>query len=243
MGLFRGFFAPFRGGVFVARHRLWAYLIAPFLLDLALGTGTLFVAARYWRAEGFVGEQLAKAPAIGWLILAVLTLISGVVLFVVAQPIVSAAFSDRLSDRVEREVRGSAPEPKLLASVARALAHGLLKLVLYGVAMLVGFTLSLWTAGVGALVGVFLSAIFLAYDGFDYPLSRRNATFGGKWAYLAVHPAQTLGFGLGATLLYLIPFALFVAPPFVAAGATLAFLEGEPTKKAVNGGGNLAANG
>lgn len=243
VGLLRGFLAPFRGGAFIARHRLWPYLVAPLLLDLALGAGTLFVAARYWRAEAFVGEQLVKAPAVGWLILAVLTLISGVVLFLVAQPIVSAAFSDRLSDRVEREVSGSAPSPKLLASVGRALAHGLLKLVLYGLAMLVGFVFSLWTAGIGALLGVFLSAIFLAYDGFDYPLSRRNATFGGKWAYLAVHPAQTLGFGLGATLLYLIPFALFVAPPFVAAGATLAFLEGEPTKKAVDNGGNFAANG
>jgi len=242
VGLFRGFVAPFRGGVFIARRRLWAYLVAPVLLDMALGVGTLFAAARYWRAEGFVGEQLAKAPAVGWLILAVLTLVSGVVLFVVAQPIVSAAFSDRLSDRVEREVQGQAPSPKLLASVGRALAHGLLKLVLYGMAMLVGFVLSLWTAGIGALAGIMLSAIFLAYDGFDYPLSRRGVTFGGKWAYLAVHPAQTLGFGLGATLLYLIPFALFVAPPFGAAGATLAFLDGEAPKKATTNEPKLAAN-
>lgn len=243
VGLFRGFLAPFRGGAFIARNRLWAYLVVPLLLDLALGAGTLLVAARYWRAEPFVGEQLAKAPVVGWLILALLTLISGVVLFIVAQPVVCAAFSDRLSDRVEREVRGSSPSPKLLASAGRAIAHGLLKLVLYALAMLAGFVLSLWTAGIGALAGVFLSAIFLAYDGFDYPLSRRNAGFAAKWAYLARHPAQTLGFGLGATLLYLIPFALFVAPPFVAAGATLAFLEGEQTPKVVKNEGNLAANG
>jgi len=81
--------------------------------------------------------------------------------------------------------------------------------------------------GIGSLVGVGLGALFLAYDGFDYPLSRRGASFGKKWAYLARHPAQTLGFGLGATLLYLIPLAVFVAPPFVAAGATLVFLEAE----------------
>jgi uncharacterized protein involved in cysteine biosynthesis len=229
--------------MFVAGHRLWAYLVVPLLLDIALGVGALLAAARYWRAEGFVAEQLAKAPAVGWLILTVLTLISGVVLFVVAQPIASAVFSDRLSERVERELRGAAPAPKLLASAGLALAHGLLKLVLYAFAMLVGFVLSLWTAGVGALAGILLSAIFLAYDGFDYPLSRRGVTFGGKWAYLALHPAQTLGFGLGATLLYLIPFALFVAPPFVAAGATLAFLESEPSKKGTETAPKFAANG
>jgi uncharacterized protein involved in cysteine biosynthesis len=229
--------------LFVARRGLWGYLVLPVLLDLALGVSALFVAGRYWRAEAFVGEQLAKAPAIGWLILAVLTMVSGAVLFVIAQPIVSAAFSDRLSERIEREVRGGAPSPKLLASVGRALVHGLLKLVLYGLAMLTGFVLSLWTAGIGALAGVVLSAVFLAYDGFDYPLSRRGASFGGKWAYLASHPLQTLSFGLGATLLYLVPLALFVAPPFVAAGATLAFLESEPTQNPARNAPELAGNG
>src|SRR5206468_6652600 len=73
------------------------------------------------------------------------------------------------------------------------------------------------------------------YDGFDYPLSRRGASFGKKWAYLALHPAQTIGFGMGATLLYLVPFALFIAPSFVAAGATLVFVEENPRDKDVDG--------
>ncbi len=223
--------APFRGGALIARHRLWAYLVLPILLNLALGVAALFLAGRYWRDEGFVGEQLIKAPAVGWLILVVLTIVSGVVLFVVAQPILSAVFSDRLSERIERQLRGSAPSAPFLASTGRALAHGLLKLVLYALAMLVAFVLSLWTAGIGAIAGVALAGLFIAYDGFDYPLSRRGASFGKKWAYLALHPAQTVGFGMGATLLYLVPFALFIAPSFVAAGATLAFVEGAPVDK------------
>jgi CysZ protein len=243
VGLLRGFFAPFRGGLFVARHRLWAYLVLPLLLDLALGAGALFAAGRYWRAEAFVAEQLVKAPVVGWLILVVLTLVSGAALFVVAQPVVSAVFADRLSERIERQVRGAAPSPKLLASAGQALVHGVLKLVLYGLAMLSGFVLSLWTAGIGALAGVLLSAVFLAYDGFDYPLSRRGVGFGGKWAYLARHPLQTMAFGLGATMLYLVPLALFVAPPFIAAGATLAFLESEPTQNPARNAPELAGNG
>jgi uncharacterized protein involved in cysteine biosynthesis len=218
---------PFRGGAFIARRGLWHYLVLPVLLDLALGVATLLLASRYWRGEGFVGEQLIKAPAVGWLILVVLTIVSGVVLFLVAQPLVSAAFSDRLSERVEREMRGEAPSAPLLASAGRAIAHGLLKLVLYALAMLAAFVLSVWTAGIGAIVGVALAGLFIAYDGFDYPLSRRGASFGKKWVYLATHPAQTIGFGMGATLLYLVPLALFVAPPFVAAGATMVFVESE----------------
>ncbi len=227
MGLVRGFLAPFRGGAFIARRGLWAYLVLPVLLDLALGVSTIFLALRYWRGEQWVGEQLLKAPAIGWFVLVVLTVVSGVILFVVAQPLVSAAFSDRLSERIEREVRGSAPSAPFFASAGRAVAHGLLKLVLYGLAMLAAFALSVWTAGAGAIAGVALAGLFIAYDGFDYPLSRRGASFGRKWGYLALHPGQTIGFGIGATLLYLIPFAVFVAPPFVAAGATLAYMEAE----------------
>jgi len=235
VGLVRGFLAPFRGGAFIARHRLWHYLVLPVLLDVALGVTAMVLASRYWREEAWMAKQLIEAPAVGWLILAVLTIVSGVVLFLVAQPLLSAVFSDRLSGRVERQIRGEAPEAPFLASAGRAVAHGLLKLVLYALAMLAAFVLSVWTAGFGAIVGLALAGLFIAYDGFDYPLSRRGASFGEKWAYLVKHPAQTIGFGAGATLLYLVPLALFVAPPFVAAGATMVFMESEGEAK-VEGG-------
>jgi uncharacterized protein involved in cysteine biosynthesis len=80
---------------------------------------------------------------------------------------------------------------------------------------------------VGVPVGLGLGALFLAYDGFDYPLARRGLGFGAKWGYLARHPGMTLGYGIGATLLYLLPLAFVVAPPCAAAGATLAFLDDE----------------
>lgn len=224
MGFLRGFLAPFRGGAYVARHRLWHYLLVPVLLDMALGAATMFASARYWREE--LSNTLASAPVVGWIFLAVMTVLGGVVLFLVAQPLLLGVFADRLSERVEREVRGAAPSAPFFASTGRALVHGLLKLVLYGLALVIGLALTA-VSGVGSLIGVFLGAIFLAYDGFDYPLSRRGASFARKWGYLLRHPAQTLGFGLGATVLYLIPLAVFVAPPFAAAGATLAFLEAE----------------
>jgi hypothetical protein len=73
-------------------------------------------------------------------------------------------------------------------------------------------------------------------------------TFKGKWAYLLRHPAITIGYGAGATLLYLIPFAVFVAPPFAGVGATLVFMEDEDRKArtkapvAATPAANVAAN-
>jgi CysZ protein len=224
VGFVRGFLAPFRGGFYIARHGLWRYLVIPVLLGLALGAATLYGAHRYWHDE--LTHLLDTSPVLGWIFLAVMTLLGGVVLFLVAQPLLMAVFADRLCGRVEKNERGHSPEMPFLTSTGQALVHGLLKLVLYAIALVVGLALTAVT-GIGSLAGVALAALFLAYDGFDYPLARRGASFGGKWAYLLRNPAQTIGFGMGATLLYLVPFAFMVAPPFAAVGATLAFLDVE----------------
>ena len=77
--------------------------------------------------------------------------------------------------------------------------HGLLKLVLYGIALVVGLALTAVTGGLGSLVGIALAGLFLAYDGFDYPLARRSAGFGASGPSCCAIPALTLGYGLGAT--------------------------------------------
>jgi len=218
-------------------------MLLPLVLDLALGAATMFGVQRYLRQESFVATPMANNPLVGYPILIVLTLLASAIIFIVAQPLLLAVFADRLSERVERSVRGTAPSAPFLASTGRALLHGGLKLVSYAGALTVAAVLTIFSAGIGSLIGVGLGAIFLAYDGFDYPLSRRGATFGKKWAYLARHPAQTLGFGLGATILYLIPLAIFVAPPFVAAGATLVFLEVDGGAKAGKGGNKGDSDG
>lgn len=206
----------------MVRQRLWRYLIVPLLVNAALGVGTMIAAARFFHEE--LAQMLSSAPVLGGIFLFVMTVLGGVVLFILIQPILSAVFCDRLAEVVEKRVRGSAPTAPFFASTGRALVHGLLKLVLYGLALLVGLALTALT-GLGSLVGVGLGAIFLAYDAFDYPLARRGAGFGAKWGYLAKNPGITLGFGLGATLLYLVPLAFFVAPSFNAVGATLVYLD------------------
>src|SRR5262249_1866588 len=150
----------------------------------------------------------------------------------------------RLSERVERDINGSAPVAPFWSSTGKALVHGLLKLLLYGIALVIGMVLFSFTGGLGALIGIALGGLSLAYAGFDYPLSRRSVSFGGKWAFLARHPAMTIGYGIGATVLYLIPFAVFVASPFAAVGATLAYIEIEkaPAPAPSAKPANVAAN-
>jgi uncharacterized protein involved in cysteine biosynthesis len=225
MGFFRGLAAPFRGGVYVMRHPLKRFLLVPFVLSVGLALVTMFAARRYWSQE--LDSMVASSPVLGNFFLGIMTVVGGVVLFLIAQPLLLAVFSDQLSERVERDVLGTAHTVPFLTSTGRALVHGLLKLVLYGIALVVGLGLTAVTGGLGSLIGIALAGLSLAYDGFDYPLARRGASFGAKWAFLARHPGLTVGYGIGATVLYLIPFAVFVASPFAAVGATLAYIDTE----------------
>jgi uncharacterized protein involved in cysteine biosynthesis len=251
MGFFRGFFAPFRGGLYMLRHPLKRYLFMPFVLSAVLAVATM-IGVHTWLVNDIHGPNplFHVSPPLDWLVMAFLTLLFGAVLFLIGQPVLNAVFVDRLSERVERDVVGTAPTAPFFASTGRALVHGLLKLVLYGIAFVVGLGLTAVTGGLGSLIGIGLGALSLAYDGFDYPLARRHATFGAKWAFLARHPGLTVGYGIGATLLYLIPFAVFVASPFAAVGATLAYIDLEkpstgaatPTTATPPKSANVAAN-
>lgn len=231
MGFFRGFVAPFRGAVFIARAHLWHLVVVPVLLNVALAAGSAWAAARYWRQELIDRSLGIGSPALATVLFVVATTLGAIVLFVVLQPLLGAVFNDLLTERVERRITGDAPRTPFLPSAGRALGHAILKLVLYASAFMVGLGLSVVTAGLGSAVGVGLAALFLAYDGFDYPLSRRSLGFWAKWRYLALHPAQTIGYGFGATVFYLIPLALVVAPPLTSVGATLVYLETESRRQ------------
>jgi len=228
MGLFRGFFAPFRALGFLRREKLLRWVILPVLLNACLAVGTTFAAAEYWKRE--LADRTFGSTALSSLLFIVTTALGSIVIFVILQPLLGAVFNDMIAERVEHRITGVVTRVPFLSSSLRAVGHGVLKLVLYVLALLVGLAASLVTAGIGGVIGVALGALFLAYDGFDYPLSRRGAGFGAKWRYLALHPMQTIGYGLGATVLYLVPLAFVVAPPFAAAGATMIFLETENRK-------------
>jgi uncharacterized protein involved in cysteine biosynthesis len=225
MGFFRGFSAPFRAFAFLRRERLMHFTILPILINVALAVGAAWAAALYWKQE--LAQRTLGSPALASVLLVVTTMLGAIVLFVIFQPVLGAVFTDVLSEQSEKRIVGQVPPVPFFASTTRALGHGILKFVLYTVALLVGLTVALTTAGMGGAIGVGLGAIFLAYDGFDYPLTRRGVGFGAKWRYLALHPMQTIGYGLGCTVLYLVPLALVVAPPLMAVGATMVYLETE----------------
>src|SRR6266542_1470498 len=175
MGLVRGLVAPFRGIAFIARRGLWGYLVLPLVLNAGLAALSVWLGFRLVR-EKLGPEWLASSPAVAGIIVIVLAGLAGLLFFVVLQPVVGAPFVDLLSEKTERVLRGHVPSVGFVRSAALAVFHGLLKAVLYGFALAVVLLLGA-ISGVGGGLGVALYAIFLAFDGFDYPLSRRGVPF------------------------------------------------------------------
>ena len=151
MGFFRGFAGPFRGAAFVSRERLWHLVVFPVLLNVALAGGAAWAAGHYWRRE--LADRAIGSPALATLLLVITTTLGAIVLFVLLQPVLGAIFNDRLSERVEHRVAGEVPKVPFFASVGRAVVHGILKLVLYGVALVAGLSAGAVTAGLGAWWG------------------------------------------------------------------------------------------
>ncbi len=232
VGFVRGFLAPFRGGAFVLRHRLWHYLVLPIMLDVALAVsrrvpGRALLARRRRSSV----SSCIKAPAVGWLILVVLTVRRRRWCFSwwpsrscsPCSPIGCPSGSSA-------SVRGTAPTAPFLASTGRALvARPAQARPLRAGAR--GWRSALTAddrASVPGRRGARRSLPRVRRVRLPALPSRARASARSGPTSCGT-PRRRSAYGLGATLLYLIPFAIFVAPPFAAVGATLVFVEAERT--------------
>lgn len=225
MSLLAGLFAPWRGVAFVVRHpATWPRTLLLGLVNLGLGVAGFFVGRAL---AGALAGPLGLASWPGFLRTAgpiVFEVIVAAAVFVVLQPIVTSPFVDLLTEKVELVAFGRCPTTPLLRSVSRAIVHGALKSVFYGVAV-VSSLLLLGTAGPAAVVGWALFALSAAYDAFDYPMARRDAGFVAKWRFLFAHPGLLVGFGAMVVAVAAVPLGLLVVWPFAGVGATLAYVE------------------
>jgi CysZ protein len=163
-----------------------------------------------------------------------------VVSFTVIAQIIGQPFYERISDRVEHRL-GAPPAgadapwwrsfPR--ASLESALLLGLtlactVPLFVLALVPVLGQTV---VPVLQALVGGF----FLAVELLAIPLERRGLHLAGRLRFVWRHRGQTLGFGITAFLLFLVPLMNLLAMPGAVVGATLLVrrLGGEP---AVSGG-------
>jgi CysZ protein len=158
-----------------------------------------------------------------------------VVSFTVITQIIGQPFYERISDRVERQLGG--PPGGADAPWWRTFPRASLESALL-LALTLACTTPLLVLGLFPVVGqsvvpvlqALVAGFFLAVELLAIPLERRGLHLAGRLRFVWRHRAQTLGFGVTAFLLFLVPLMNIVAMPGAVVGATLLVrrLSGDP---------------
>jgi CysZ protein len=158
-----------------------------------------------------------------------------VVSFTVIAQIIGQPFYERISDRIEHQL--GAPPPGADAPWWRSFPRASLESALL-LALTVACTAPLFVLGLFPVLGqtvvpvvqALVAGFFLAVELLAIPLQRRGLHLAGRLRFVWRHRAQTLGFGVTAFLLFLVPLMSVLAMPGAVVGATLLVrrLSGEP---------------
>jgi CysZ protein len=155
--------------------------------------------------------------------------------FTVIAQIIGQPFYERISDRVEHQLGGPAAgaDAPWWRSFPRASLESALLL-----ALTLACTAPLFVLGLFPVVGqtvvpvlqALVAGFFLAVELLAIPLERRGLHLAGRLRFVWRHRAQTLGFGVTAFLLFLVPLMNLLAMPGAVVGATLLVrrLSGDP---------------
>jgi CysZ protein len=212
------------------RPRLWPLAALPSILVALFLAGGLVGGA--YLAHLLTGPlDPSEGPASGFVHALVRTLLafaimaSGMIMGIALALLVCAPVLDRLSCRIEEQVRGS------VAASGRGVRWELMQAVrgaFYFVLAAPGVLLLGLIPIAGPVLGSLWGAHYLALQETEGPLARRGLDFKARRRWHRARRAESLGFGLaGLVPVLFFPFNLVLAPlvtPSLAAGATLLVL-------------------
>jgi len=220
----------------VKQHRLYAYFIIPFFLNIVILSSIFYFSFHTLKplinnqitGAGFIFDTLRFIIAP---LLLVLLLIITVLIYSIIGGIITAPFNDFLSQKIETTVFGEKFDEKLslkssIENIVRVTANLIKLLLLMIVVYLLIFLLNLIPV-LGSILSTFLgfltTAFFFGFQFYDFPLERRKYTFGGKLKFAFRFAPQVVGVGVGFFLLSMIPVINFLGLNMATIAATIMF--------------------
>ncbi|MDS3860618.1 EI24 domain-containing protein [Thermosynechococcaceae cyanobacterium BACA0444] len=231
--MWAGFTAVFRGLGFIARHRLWGYLVLPAGLSFALGLGLL--GGSIWLVRhGLAPLAVGLNPA--WLtVYDVLTQIIAVLValfltligYQALLPLLVIPFLGPLLNQTEIILTGEAVEVGWQRDMKNALVGIWFALRDTGLQLLcLGFSLFL---GPGQpLFMVVINSYFLGRGSFDYLLEKHNSTLRQRQQQTRQLWPEIQGLGLAQVVGLLLPIVgILLVPASGLVGAALLFYQAQ----------------
>lgn len=244
-----------RGASFVARgilafgRRRWAWPlgIVPIVIALValvaivvlswVGVAAFGAWVVAWVRDAFAGRAspavLTAAGLLALIAAASGVALAGVLLFAEAVKAIGQPFWKEMSGRLEDELGGPPAvegRGRFFPALRDTVVLFLLWLAIAAPLLVLALVPVIGQTVVPAAEAV-LAAWVLATELTQIPLDRRGLGPMARHRFLAAHRAETIGFGLAALALFLVPLANVLALPGVLLGGTLLVrhLEGEPS--------------
>ncbi len=234
-GFQRGFFAFGRGLHFIARHRLWAYLILPAIVSLLLGVA-LSVSA--FMAVQTLGEQGLVFPLGQWqwlyntlvdVVAVAVALFLALIGYQTLIPLVVIPFLGSLLNRVEKITWGHAIEVGWRHDLLNALIGGWFALR-DAVLQLVCLLLSLFCGPAQPLVMIGVNSYFFGRGSFDYLLEKHSHTLRERRLLTRAYTPEIYGLGLAQCLGLFVPvIGMLLVPAVGVVAAALVLYERPPS--------------
>lgn len=218
----------FAGFWYIVRHPdLWPLAALPTLLaGLCLTGGLVFGTYSMRWLETLLLPEPGRLPAglsvVLMLALWVGALGAGVLLGLAVALLLAAPILERISRRVEAQVRVTVPRGGTTWrwELAQSFKSSLYVLAAAPILLLLSMVPIL-----GPLAGLTWGAHALAMQMSELPLARRGLDFRARWRWHRRFLAESLGFGWAALVVLLVPCANFLLAPALIVGGTLMVLE------------------
>ena len=226
-----GFTSFLRAARFLFRHpRYLTVVLLPTIANGVLYAFFVYFAVTYfnaWVTDISEGQSWLGWPVVRhfwWVLYAILLMVACYFTFVPVGALLSAPFSDYLSGKIEDQLlSGNAKESRVgyVEVLLVSCAHGLIRFAFLVIVVVILLPLQLIPV-VGWIPLTYAFIFFLAWEGFEYSLSRHGYGFLEKLHFLRRHHAALIGLGSAGFLLLLVPLtALFVLPMLAASGTVL----------------------
>ena len=218
----------YAGFVFLLkRPRLWALALLPASLAVAfVSAGCVLGLYAAPSVEAALAPGTGRLPpafrALFALTVWIATLTAGLTLGLASALLLSAPLLDKLSRDTERLARGHAPSASL--GTAWEVKEALRDAAYFMAAAPVIFLLSLVPI-VGPVLGALWAGRALSFQLTDPSLARHGLGFAARGAWHRTYRAESMGFGLTALFVLLVPCASFLLVPALVIGATLLVLD------------------
>ncbi len=234
--------AFFKAHRFIAKHRLWKWILIPGLFYCLLFAGGIFL---FWKTSNYaIGELLTVTGAKNWmdrfsdswfsfffifgqLMLQLVLMLFYFSLFKYSFLIIGSPVFAYLSEKTESIIEGKEfpfSFSQLLKDILRGVKIALRNLLWQSVYTLSILILSFipLVGWVMPLIALLVECYYLGFSMLDYNSERNKLSTGQSIAFIGKHKGLAIGNGLVFYLMHFIPFLGWVlAPSYAVVAATL----------------------